>query len=77
MAEYPFPLKGYHKGMAAQRQPEHTSPHINNMRPLDNADKRFRGGQRPGQDKWSNTLVSGVSQNPIVEMVTVTVVEVV
>ena len=69
-----FTHKGYHKGAPTEMQPQGSSPHINNMRPLDGADDRYRGGQRPGFDKWSDTRLSGAGKNPVVEMVTVTVV---
>lgn len=79
MAETLFPHGGYHKGSAASTQPPNTSPDLNNVRPLGNLDDRYRGGQRPGQDKWSSTRVSGAADgpSPIVEMVSVTIVTII
>ena len=70
-----FPFNGYNKGGPTQTQPEYTSPHINNMRPLDSLGDRYRGGQRPGLTKWSTTQV-GEGVSPIVELVTVAVLDV-
>ena len=62
--------------MRAGKQPEGTTPHIQNMRPFEPLGDRARGGQRPGLDKWSTTLLSDSSAvSPIVEIVQVTVVE--
>jgi len=68
-----FPHKGYHKGGATTRQPEGTSPHMQNVRSYDALDDRARGGQRWAMVQWSSTQVG--SSNPIVAMVSVTVVE--
>jgi len=68
-----FAHKGYHKGSATTRQPEGTSPHLNNVRSYDSLDERGRGGQRPASRLWSDTPVGGTS--PVVEMVGVTVVD--
>ena len=68
-----FPHKGYHKGGATTRQPEGTSPHMQNVRSYDALDDRARGGQRPAMVKWSDTQVGGT--DPVVTMVSVTVVE--
>lgn len=68
-----FPHKGYHKGSATTRQPDGTSPCINNVRSYDSLDERGRGGQRPASQKWSDTQAGGTS--PVVEMVGVTVVD--
>ena len=70
-----FPHKGYHKGSATTMQPPGTSPHLKNVRSYDSLDDRARGGKRPAVRKWSTTQVSGSTANPIVEMVSVTVVE--
>jgi len=70
-----FPFKGYHKGNATTQQPAGTSPHINNVRSYDSLDDRARGGKRPAARKWSTTHVGGGTASPIVEMVSVTVVE--
>lgn len=69
-----FPFKGYHKGFATQQQPKGTSPHLLNVRPYDSLDDRARGGKRPASVKWSTTQVCDAT-NPIVEIVSVTVVE--
>ena len=70
-----FPLQGFHKGVRAGKQPEGTTPHIKNMRPVEPLGDRSRGGQRPAVDKWSSVLVSdAVTPSPVVEMVQVTVV---
>jgi len=70
-----FPHRGYHKGSATTRQPPGTSPFIKNVRSYDSLDDRARGGKRPAARKWSTTQVSGAIASPIVEMVSVTVVE--
>lgn len=76
MAEAEFPLRGFHKGVRAGKQPPGTSPHVQNMRPFEPLGDRARGGQRPGMDKWSSTLVSDSGDPaPVVEIVQVTVVE--
>jgi len=75
MAELLFPHAGYHKGSASSTQPQNTSPDLMNVRPLDNLDDRFRGGQRPGLDKWSSIDISGGVISPVVAMCTVTIVE--
>jgi len=77
MAELLFPHGGYHKGAAASTQPQNTSPDLNNVRPLDNLDDRYRGGQRPGLDRWSTVDLSEGFGSPVVALTTVTVVEVV
>lgn len=69
-----FPHKGYHKGSATVMQPAGTSPHLQNVRSYDPLDDRARGGKRPAIVKWSTTQVSDAT-NPIVELVSVTVVE--
>jgi hypothetical protein len=52
--EIGFPLQGIDKGRATTEQPVQTSPDMLNVRPFDSADKRLRGGQRPGLNKWAN-----------------------
>lgn len=49
-----FPLQGLDKGRATTDQPIQTTPDSLNVRPFDTDDKRFRGGQRPGLEKWPN-----------------------
>ena len=71
-----FPHGGYNKGSATTQQPAGTSPYINNMRSYDSLDDRARGGKRPGVEKWSSTCTSGpIILSPIVEMLSVTIVE--
>ncbi|KKN72408.1 hypothetical protein LCGC14_0411210 [marine sediment metagenome] len=73
--ELEFPLQGFHKGVRAGSQPEGTTPHIKNMRPVEPLGDRARGGQRPPVDKWSTILLSDSNTpSPIVEIVQVTVV---
>jgi len=69
-----FPFKGYHKGVGTERQPEGTTPYIQNMRVINIQDGRFTGGQRGGLQKAYSEQVSGVSM-PIVEIVQVTTVD--
>ncbi len=72
--EIGFPLQGIDKGRATTEQPVQTSPDMLNVRPFDNDDKRLRGGQRPGLDKWANGDQIGGGQ-PVVFMLSVSSVE--
>ncbi len=46
--EFPFPRLGLNKNWAKSKQPQETSPDLQNVRPYDVQDNRVRGGQRPG-----------------------------
>jgi len=69
-----FPFKGYSKGLGAEKQPEATTCHIQNMRVIDCQDNRFRGGQRPGLKKAYAQQISGAAM-PVVLLIQVTVVD--
>lgn len=68
-----FPYKGKHIGFPISKQPNNTSPHLNNVRPYDTLDNRIRGGQRPGLSQKYTQRIGGFP-NPIVELLSVTVV---
>lgn len=59
MAIWRFPYKGYHKGIAAEQQPDGTSPDLDNVIPIESIDNRLRGGQRPGLQKLYSEQISG------------------
>ena len=68
-----FPQKGLHKGFPVNKQPQGTSPDLNNVRPYDTLDNRVRGGQRPALNQKYTQQIGGVAY-PIVAMCSVTVV---
>lgn len=68
-----FPYKGKHIGFPASKQPQGTSPDLNNVRPYDTLDNRIRGGQRPGLSKKYIQQIGGFP-NAVVELLSVTVV---
>lgn len=70
-----FPHRGYHEGSATTQQPAGTSPHLLNVRSFDPLDGKARGGKRPAERKWSDTQVSKALASPVVEMLSVTVVD--
>lgn len=72
--DLPFPFKGYHVGYGAEKQPEGTTPYIQNMRVIGVLNGRFTGGQRGGLQKAYSEQVSGASF-PIVEMLQTTTVD--
>lgn len=68
-----FPFSGLHKGGLPGTQPENTSPRLFNVRPYWQG--RLRGGQRPGLGKWGAGTRIGATNNPVVSMCSVSVVE--
>lgn len=68
-----FPFGGLHKGGLPGNQPENTSPRLFNVRPYWQG--RLRGGQRPGLAKWGGGDQIGGSEQPVVAMTSVAVVE--
>ena len=72
--ELQFPIMGKSEITAAAKQPQLTSPDMNNVRPQDVAENRIRGGQRPGLDKRYAQRVGGDSEYPIVALLQVTLV---
>ena len=72
--EFQFPIMGKSEITAAAKQPQLTSPDMNNVRPQDVAENRIRGGQRPGLDKRYSQLIGGNANYPIVALLQVTVV---
>lgn len=69
-----FPFRGFHKGLGTEKQPENTTPWIQNMRVIDVQDDRFRGGQRPGLQKMYSEQI-GDAAIPIVVLTFITVVD--
>lgn len=63
MPELQFPIHGLHEELSAEHQPPTTSPHLQNVRPMDVEEERVRGGQRPGLTKAYSTQVGG--EHPI------------
>ena len=72
--EFQFAIKGKSEITAAAKQPQLTSPDLNNVRPQDVAENRIRGGQRPGLDKRYSQQIGGDSEYPIVALLQVTTV---
>lgn len=71
--ELMFPIQGLHLGFPTSKQPQNTSPDLNNVRPYDTLDNRIRGGQRPGlSQKYTNQIA--LVAFPIIAMCSVTVV---
>ena len=64
--ELPIPIKGYHVGGVAKKQPPLTSPSMRNIRPFDPEKERERLAQRPGLTKAFDTQVGG--DHPIIRM---------
>lgn len=73
-AELQFPIKGKSEITAAAKQPQLTSPHMNNVRPQDVSQNRIRGGQRPGIDKRYSQQIGSDSEYPVVVLLQVTLV---
>ena len=71
---FPFPLKGQNKNLGASVQPQLTAADMNNVRPVDTTEKRMRGGQRPGLDKWGDGDNVG-NGTPIVVILSVSFME--
>ena len=69
--ELGFPIKGINKGSAASKQPPLTSPIMNNVRVQETQTGRYRGGQRPGLDKWGAGTQIGGSEQPVVAICSV------
>ena len=63
-----FPLRGIHKGVATVAQPEGTTFDCKNVRAYDSLEKRARGGQRPGMDKWGAGTQIGTVEQPVVDL---------
>ena len=72
--ELPFPIMGINEITAAAKQPQLTSPAMNNCRPQGVLKNRIRGGQRPGLDKRYSQQIGGDSEYPIVALLQVTTV---
>jgi hypothetical protein len=70
MFKLPLPIKGINKGITVAVTPSEYSTNLNNVRPRDVLEGRVRLGQRPGQAKWSTTLI-GDANNPIVDICSV------
>ncbi len=72
MPEIPAPIKGYHVGEAAVKQPELTSHSMRNIRSFDAETERNRIAQRWGMEKAFSTQVGG--DHPVIRMVQVTTI---
>ena len=72
--ELQFPIMGKSEITAAAKQPQLTSPDMNNVRPQDVAENRIRGGQRPGLDKRYSQQIGSDSEYPIIALLQVTLV---
>lgn len=70
--EIPAPIKGYHVGAIARKQPPLTSCSMRNVRPFDPDKERARIAQRPGLSKAFSTQVGG--DHPIIRMVQIATV---
>ncbi len=70
--ELSFPIQGKSEITAASKQPQLTSPYINNVRPQDVSERRIRGGQRPGLDKRYSQRIGGNANYPVIALLTVT-----
>lgn len=73
--EIPFPFAGLHEGIAAERQPPTTSPHLMNIRPVDVDEERIRGGQRPGLAKAYTTQIGGEYPVTFIGVIATTYIE--
>jgi len=70
MQKLPLPIKGLNRGITVALTPTEYTTNINNVRPKDVLENRFRMGQRPGLKKWSTDRVGGDNQ-PVIEIVSV------
>lgn len=67
--EIQLPIKGFSNGAPNDKQPDLTSPYMNNCRPQDVLENKIRLGQRPGLDKWGNGDQVGAAEQPVVAMI--------
>ncbi len=72
--ELQFPIQGKSEITAAAKQPQLTTPYINNVRPQDVIKNRIRGGQRPGLDKRYSQQIGGNSEYPVIALLQITLV---
>jgi hypothetical protein len=70
--ELPFPIQGINEITAAAKQPQLTSPDMNNVRPQGVLENRIRGGQRPGQDKRYAQRIGDNANYPVIALLAVT-----
>ena len=73
--KFKFPLLGIDKSGSQSEQSNLTTSSMNNVRPIDALEKRTRGGQRPGLDKWGAGTQIGNIDAPVVAMCVVASVE--
>ena len=69
-----FPFRGYHVGVSTEKQPEGTTPYIQNMRVLSVLNGRIVGGQRGGLQKAYAQQIGGLA-SPVVFLTYITVVD--
>jgi hypothetical protein len=68
MLELSPPIKGLLKSNPSDKTPAEFSEYMDNVRPVDVLEHKFRIGQRPGLDKWgAGTLIGGANQ-PVVSI---------
>ncbi len=70
--ELQFPIQGINEITAAARQPQLTSPDMNNCRPQGVLENRIRGGQRPGLDKRYVQRIGDNANYPVIALLAVT-----
>jgi len=72
--EWPAPIKGILRGNPSDKTPHEFSEYMNNVRPVDVLETKFRIGQRPGLDKWGAGTQIGAAEQPVVALCTVSTV---
>lgn len=72
--EFPLPKKGYSAGINVSESDMATTGDMNNVRPFDSLERRFRLGQRPGMAKTYDEQIAS-SQSPIVAICSISVVD--
>lgn len=70
---FPLPNRGYSVGMNVPESDMTTSGDMNNIRPFDSLERRFRLGQRPGLKKVYDEQIA--SKSPIIAICSVSVVD--
>jgi hypothetical protein len=68
------PLKGLLKSSPSDKTPTEFSEYMDNVRPVDVLEHKFRIGQRPGLDKWGNGDLIGGANQPVVSIISVSTV---
>jgi len=71
--DFPLPNGGYSEGSNVADTPVQYSGSMNNIRPFDSLERRFRLGQRPGMAKVYDEQIA--SESPIVVIASISVVD--